>query len=146
MKDTDFMQLAISLAEKARGKTHPNPLVGCVIVKNGRIIGKGHHKYFGGKHAEVNALQQAGKKAKGATMFVTLEPCCHFGKQPPCTKAIISAGIKTLIVPSKDPNPLVNGKGFKQLKKAGIKINVGLLKKEAENQNALCLILNCNEP
>lgn len=129
--DKKYMQMAISLARKAEGKTSPNPLVGAVIVKNRRIIGVGYHKKAGLPHAEVNALRQAGKAAWGATLYVNLEPCDHFGRTPPCTDAIIKSGIKKVVIGMKDPNPLNNGKGIKKLKNRGIKVAAGILEKEA---------------
>lgn len=136
---TDFdkrcMKLALDLAEKGIGFVAPNPLVGCVIVKAGKIAGKGFHEKFGKIHAEINALKQSGKKARNATMFVSLEPCCHYGKTPPCTKAIIEAGIKKVFISMKDPNHLVSGKGIAELKNSGIKVEAGLLKNEAGKLN-----------
>jgi len=130
------MKLALALAEKGLGSVEPNPAVGCVIVKNGKIIGQGWHKKFGAPHAEINALKSCKTSPAGAMMFVTVEPCCHYGKTPPCTNAIIKAGIKQVIAATKDPTKKVNGKGFKILKKAGIKISTGICKKEAEKLNA----------
>ena len=118
------MKRAFELAERGRGHTDPNPCVGCVIVKNNKIIGEGWHKKAGGPHAEIEALKAAGKQAKGATMYVTLEPCCHFGKTPPCTDAIIRAGIKHVIAAKIDPNPIVNGKGILILRNAGIRAEI----------------------
>jgi diaminohydroxyphosphoribosylaminopyrimidine deaminase/5-amino-6-(5-phosphoribosylamino)uracil reductase len=134
--DEKFMQIALKLAGRGVGSVEPNPAVGCVIVKSNKIIGKGFHKKFGGQHAEINALKNCKKSPRGATMFVTLEPCCHFGKTPPCTNAIIKAGIKKVVAATKDPTKKVNGKGFKILKKAGIKVITGICKKEAELLNA----------
>lgn len=122
--DLKFMELALSLALKGEGNASPNPLVGCVIVKDGKIVGKGYHKKFGEEHAEINALKDAGEKAKGATMYLTLEPCCHKGKTRACSKAIIDSGVKEAVIAIKDPNPKVNGKGIKELKKKGIKVRV----------------------
>ena len=130
------MHLALWLARQGIGSVAPNPAVGCVIVKNGKIIGKGYHKKFGGPHAEINALKNCKKSPAGATMYVTLEPCCHFGKTPPCTKTIIKAGIKKVVAATKDPTKKVNGKGFKILKKAGIEVKTGLCKNEAQKLNA----------
>jgi diaminohydroxyphosphoribosylaminopyrimidine deaminase/5-amino-6-(5-phosphoribosylamino)uracil reductase len=134
-EDEHFMRKAIRLAKKGRGKVSPNPLVGTIIVKNGKIMGKGYHKKAGTDHAEVIAIKKAGKKAKGATMYVNLEPCCHFGKTPPCTDAIQKANIKRVVVAVKDPNPLVSGKGIKKMKKSGIEVNTGILKQEAKQLN-----------
>jgi len=136
MKEEEkYMRLALSLARRGEGRVSPNPMVGAVIVKNGKIVGKGYHKYFGGPHAEVEAIKDAGENAKGATLFVSLEPCCHFGKTPPCTEAIIDAGIKKVVAATFDPNPLNHGKGIKILKKAGIEVEVGLCEEEAKKIN-----------
>ena len=129
------MKIALELSEVFRGKTSPNPLVGAVIVKNGKIIGKGVHHFAGGHHAEVYALDEAREKAKGATLYVTLEPCCHHGKTPPCTDKIIKAGISKVVIAIKDPNPLVAGEGIQQLKSAGIKVETGTLEEKARKQN-----------
>ncbi len=129
------MKLALDLAEKFRGKTSPNPLVGAVVVKNGEIVGSGAHQCAGAPHAEVFALGEAGEKAKGATLYVTLEPCCHHGKTPPCTDRIIKAGISKVVIAVKDPNPLISGKGIKQLIDAGIDVETGILEEECRKQN-----------
>jgi diaminohydroxyphosphoribosylaminopyrimidine deaminase/5-amino-6-(5-phosphoribosylamino)uracil reductase len=129
------MDLALRLALKGYGTTSPNPLVGAVVVVNGRIIGRGEHHVAGGEHAEVIALKAAKRKAKGATLYVTLEPCCHYGKTPPCTDRIISAGIKRVVIAVQDPNPLVNGKGIKRLRNAGIKVVVGSREEVAKKVN-----------
>jgi diaminohydroxyphosphoribosylaminopyrimidine deaminase / 5-amino-6-(5-phosphoribosylamino)uracil reductase len=135
-KDAKYMLKAIELAKKGLGKTSPNPAVGCVIVKKDKIIGEGFHKRFGGSHAEVEALDKAGKKAKGAAIYVNLEPCAHFGKTPPCVDAIIKSEIKKVIIAMQDPNPLNNGKGIKKLRSAGIEVKVGVCKKQAQELNA----------
>jgi diaminohydroxyphosphoribosylaminopyrimidine deaminase/5-amino-6-(5-phosphoribosylamino)uracil reductase len=132
-----YMERAIWLAEKARGFTSPNPLVGAVLVKNDRIIGEGYHEMVGKAHAEINALNQAIESPKGATLFVTLEPCNHFGRTPPCTEAIIKAGIKEVVIGSLDPNPLNSGAGIRRLKQAGIKIEVGILAEKVQEQNEI---------
>jgi len=137
--DTKYMTLALSLAEKGLGSVEPNPAVGCVIVKNGKIIGKGYHQKFGGPHAEINALADCKKRGNSpadATMYVSLEPCCHFGKTPPCVNAIIAAGIKKVVAAVKDPTKKVAGKGFAILKKADIETVVGVCEKEAKELNA----------
>jgi len=134
--DEKYMQMALRLARRGIGSVEPNPAVGCVIVKNNKIVGKGWHKKFGGPHAEINALENCKESPRGATMYVTLEPCCHFGKTPPCTDAIIKAGIKKIVAAIKDPTKKVNGKGFRILKRAGIKVATGLCKNEAEKLNA----------
>jgi diaminohydroxyphosphoribosylaminopyrimidine deaminase / 5-amino-6-(5-phosphoribosylamino)uracil reductase len=130
-----FMSLAIKQAELGRGKTGHNPLVGCIIVKAGRVISSGFHHRFGGPHAEVMALTAAGKKARGAVIFVTLEPCSYHGKTPPCTEAIIRSGIKELFCAGLDPNPLNNGKGIAALKAGGIMVTCGILRSQAERLN-----------
>jgi diaminohydroxyphosphoribosylaminopyrimidine deaminase / 5-amino-6-(5-phosphoribosylamino)uracil reductase len=138
--DEKYMQTALRLAQRGIGSVEPNPVVGAVIVKGGQVIGRGWHRRFGGPHAEVNAIEdcrrQGGGNPKGATMYVTLEPCCHQGKTAPCTDAIIKAGIKKVVAATKDPTKKVNGKGFKILKNAGIKIKTDIYKKEAESLNA----------
>lgn len=123
----DFLRIAHKLARKGGYKTFPNPNVGCVIVKDGKIIGKGYHKFFGDSHAEINALKEAGENAKNAELYVTLEPCNHYGKTPPCTDAIIKAGIKKVYIGMKDPNPLTSGEGIKKLKQNGIQVYDSLM-------------------
>ena len=120
-----FMDLAIKLALKAKGQTSPNPLVGALVVKDGKIIGKGYHKEAGLAHAEVIALDDAAKAAHGATLFVTLEPCTHFGRTPPCVNRIIQAGVKRVVIGTEDPNPVTNGKGIIMLRKKGIVVECG---------------------
>lgn len=130
-----YMRLAIRQAKKGLGKTGPNPVVGCVIVKDDKIVSRGSHMHFGGPHAEIVALKKAGKKAEGATCFVTLEPCTYYGKTPPCADAIIRAGIKELVCAGKDPNPLNSGRGLDILKKHNVKVATGILSREAETLN-----------
>ncbi|MFH1784120.1 MAG: bifunctional diaminohydroxyphosphoribosylaminopyrimidine deaminase/5-amino-6-(5-phosphoribosylamino)uracil reductase RibD [bacterium] len=130
-----YMNMALELAAMGRGMVSPNPMVGCVIVKNGDISGRGFHRCCGKEHAEIHALRQAGRKARGATMFVTLEPCSHHGKTPPCTEEIIKAGIKQVVIAMRDPNPKVNGSGIKKLKSRGIRIQVGEMRDEARLLN-----------
>ncbi|OGW16277.1 MAG: riboflavin biosynthesis protein RibD, partial [Nitrospinae bacterium RIFCSPLOWO2_12_FULL_47_7] len=129
------MRRALDLARKAKGRTSPNPMVGAVVVKNGKIVGEGYHKKAGLPHAEVGALNKAGKLARGAQLFVNLEPCCHLGRTPPCTEAIIKSGIKNVFVGMGDPNKLVGGKGIRALKKAGIKVEIGILKADCQRLN-----------
>ena len=138
MSDEKYMELALSLAERGAGRVSPNPMVGAVIVKNGRIIGEGWHARYGGLHAERNALadcEKRGENPKGATIYVTLEPCCHHGKTPPCTDALIAAGIARVVIGSEDPNPLVAGKGIRQLREAGIEVSSGVLKEACDRLN-----------
>jgi diaminohydroxyphosphoribosylaminopyrimidine deaminase/5-amino-6-(5-phosphoribosylamino)uracil reductase len=132
MTDHDYMQKALSLARKAKGFTSPNPCVGAVVVKDGKIVGKGFHRAAGLAHAEVVAIDDAGAAAKNATIYVTLEPCNHFGKTPPCTHKIINAGIKKVVVGCKDPNLDVCGGGIKYLEDNGIKVVTGVLEEEAK--------------
>lgn len=140
LTDYDYMQLAIELAKKGAGRTAPNPLVGAVLVKDGRIIGRGYHAYYGGLHAERAALQDcttAGESPEGAVLYVTLEPCCHYGQQPPCTEAIIKAKIVRVVIGSADPNPLVAGKGVAQLRAVGIEVIEGFLKQDCDAINPI---------
>lgn len=130
-----YMWMAIELAKKGAGAVNPNPMVGAVVVKNGEVIGRGYHKFFGGPHAEVYALEEAGKEAEGATIYVTLEPCSHYGKTPPCAKKIIDMGIKKCFIGSSDPNPKVAGKGVAMLKEAGIEVVENVLKEECDEVN-----------
>lgn len=130
-----FMKNALKLAKRGRGLVSPNPLVGCVIVSNNRIAGKGYYQYFGGPHAEINALRDAGEKAVNSTMYVTLEPCCFYGKTPPCTEAIIRSGVKEVVIGMEDPNPKVNGRGIQKLKAKRIKVTTDILKKQATKLN-----------
>ena len=130
-----FMRRALDLARRAKGRTSPNPLVGAVIVKDGKVIGEGYHQKAGTPHAEVDALNAAGEDAKGATLYTNLEPCCHWGRTPPCTEALIRAGIEQIYVAEIDPNPNVAGKGVQQLQNAGINVHVGACKQEASDLN-----------
>ncbi|AGA69377.1 diaminohydroxyphosphoribosylaminopyrimidine deaminase [Desulfitobacterium dichloroeliminans LMG P-21439] len=134
-QDQIYMSRALQLAAQAVGRTSPNPLVGCVIVNNGRIVGEGYHQKAGTPHAEVHALCAADTNAQGATAYVTLEPCSHFGKTPPCADALIEAGIKRVVVAMQDPNPLVGGRGISRLRDAGIQVDVGLKEDEARSLN-----------
>lgn len=135
MNDSAYMRLALQLAERGCGWTAPNPMVGAVIVKDGRIIGQGWHEKYGQLHAERNALAACVESPKGATMYVTLEPCCHYGKQPPCADAILEAGISRVVVGSSDPNPLVGGKGLRKLREHGVCVAEGVLKEECDRLN-----------
>lgn len=137
--DIRFMQRAMELAQRGEGAVGPNPLVGAVIVRNGRIIGAGWHERWGGPHAERNALARSSEPPTGATLYVTLEPCCHHGKTPPCTDAVIAAGIKRVVIGLLDPNPLVAGKGVERLREAGIEVESGLLEEALRHQNRVFL-------
>ncbi|MEI8006794.1 MAG: bifunctional diaminohydroxyphosphoribosylaminopyrimidine deaminase/5-amino-6-(5-phosphoribosylamino)uracil reductase RibD [Bacteroidota bacterium] len=135
MTTAQYMKHALTLARKGAGFVSPNPLVGAVVVKDEKILSEGWHKEFGGAHAEVNAIAGAGEAAKGADLYITLEPCSHQGKTPPCTDLIIRSGIKRVIIGMKDPNPLVNGKGIAVLKENGIEVLTGLLEEECKQLN-----------
>lgn len=135
MNDKDYMLRAITLAEKGRGYTNPNPVVGAVIVKDGRIIGEGFHERYGQLHAERNAIASLTESAEGATIYVTLEPCCHYGKTPPCTEAIIESGISRVVIGSRDPNPKVAGKGAAILREAGITVEEDFMREECDKLN-----------
>lgn len=137
LTDKEYMLRAISLAKKGEGWTNPNPMVGAVIVKDGRIIGEGYHKKYGELHAERNAFASLKESAKGATMYVTMEPCCHYGKTPPCTQAIIEHEIGKVVIGSKDPNPKVSGKGVQILKEAGISVEEDFLREECDKLNPI---------
>lgn len=132
-----FMERAIELAKRGMGWTNPNPLVGAVIVKDGRIIGEGWHEKIGGLHAERNALKNCREDPAGAELYVTLEPCCHYGKTPPCTEAVIDAGIRKVYVGNSDPNPKVSGKGIQILRDHGIQVETGVLEKECRELNEI---------
>jgi diaminohydroxyphosphoribosylaminopyrimidine deaminase/5-amino-6-(5-phosphoribosylamino)uracil reductase len=133
--DKRYLRMACRLAAKAAGRTSPNPMVGAVLVRAGEIVGSGYHKLAGSDHAEIAALKRAGGRAKGATLYINLEPCSHHGRTPPCAAALIRAGIKEVVAGMRDPNPLVSGRGFAQLRRAGIRVRVGTLERE-------CQILN----
>ncbi len=128
-----YMELAIKLAERGKGLTSPNPMVGCIIVKRGRIVGKGYHKKAGTEHAEVLAIQDAGKKSMNSTLYVNLEPCSHWGRTPPCSEKVVEAGVREVIIGMKDPNPVVDG--YMELKFRGLKTKIGILDKEAKKLN-----------
>lgn len=133
--DEYYMQSAIILARKGIGYASPNPLVGALIVKNGRVIGQGYHKRYGEHHAEVNAINNAGEDVTGATLYVTLEPCCHQGKTPPCTERIVKSKIKNVVIGSVDSNPLVSCRGIHYLQQRGIKVKTGVLERECRRLN-----------
>ena len=134
-RERRYLRLACRLARKAAGRTSPNPIVGAVLVRGGKIVGTGYHRKAGGDHAEIVALKAAGTKAKGATLYITLEPCSHYGRTPPCADALVRAGIKTVVAGMSDPNPRVAGRGFTKLRRAGIKVQVGVC--EAECRQSL---------
>jgi diaminohydroxyphosphoribosylaminopyrimidine deaminase/5-amino-6-(5-phosphoribosylamino)uracil reductase len=126
-RDLAWMEMAYGLAEKARGRTSPNPLVGAVVVRDGIVVGRGFHEEPGKPHAEILALGEAGGKAKGATLYLTLEPCVHWGRTPPCVDTVLAAGLERVVVSAIDPNPLVHARGVRRLEKAGLRVSVGLL-------------------
>jgi diaminohydroxyphosphoribosylaminopyrimidine deaminase/5-amino-6-(5-phosphoribosylamino)uracil reductase len=145
--DEKFMQQALRLAARGRGKTSPNPMVGAVVVRGNRIVGRGYHHRAGEPHAEVLALRQAGGRARGATLFLNLEPCAHFGRTPPCTQAILQAGIRRVVAGMKDPNPLVAGKGIQCLRRAGVLVDLGILEAECQELNAaFCTYMTLGRP
>ena len=134
--DVLYMMRALELAARGQGYVEPNPMVGCVIVRDGEVVGEGWHRAFGQPHAEIEALAVAGQRAAGATMYVTLEPCCHFGKTPPCSKAVVAAGLRRVVVAQQDPFPAVSGGGLKEIAGAGIDVEVGVCTEQAQALNA----------
>lgn len=137
MDEQEYMKLAIELAKKARGRTSPNPLVGAVIVKDGKIVGRGFHKKAGEHHAEINAFNDAGERAKGAALYVNLEPCSHYGRTPPCTRMIIERGISKVFIGMEDPNEVVAGSGIRCLNDNGLFVKTGILKEQCEKLNEI---------
>ncbi|MCK5579698.1 MAG: bifunctional diaminohydroxyphosphoribosylaminopyrimidine deaminase/5-amino-6-(5-phosphoribosylamino)uracil reductase RibD [Candidatus Omnitrophica bacterium] len=135
MTDLEYMKLAYGLAAKGKGKASPNPMVGAVLVKGNSVVSEGWHRRCGGAHAEIEALKKAGKKACGATLYVTLEPCFHFGRTPPCVGAVVESGVKRVVVGMKDPNPLTAGKSIARLRRSGIEVTCGLLGQELKKFN-----------
>ena len=146
-QDVKYMRRALALAARARGRTSPNPLVGAVVVQGGEVVGEGYHQAAGGAHAEVHAINHAGTAAHGGTLYVTLEPCVHYGRTPPCTEAIIQSGIARVFAAHVDPNPKVSGKGIQELEKAGIRVCVGLCEPEARRLNEIFIkYIRTNRP
>ena len=147
MNHEHWMKRALRLAEKGKGRTSPNPMVGAVLVKNGKVVGEGYHIKAGADHAEIIALRQAGEKARGATLYLNLEPCIHYGRTPPCAPAVIEAKVKRVVIGMEDPNPLVRGRGLESLKRAGLDVEVGILEKECRRLNeAFCKYILKKEP
>ena len=145
--DVKYMRRALALAAWARGRTGPNPLVGAVIVQGGEVVGEGYHQAAGGAHAEVHAINHAGAAARGGTLYVTLEPCAHYGRTPPCTEAIIRSGIAQVFAAHVDPNPRVGGKGIQELEEAGVRVHVGLCETEALRLNEIFIkYIRTNQP
>ncbi|MBM4083114.1 MAG: bifunctional diaminohydroxyphosphoribosylaminopyrimidine deaminase/5-amino-6-(5-phosphoribosylamino)uracil reductase RibD, partial [Planctomycetes bacterium] len=134
--DEEFMRRALTLARQGKGRVEPNPMVGAVVVREGAVVGEGWHERFGGLHAEPNALAAAGEKSRGATLYVNLEPCAHFGKTPPCSDVILKAGIAKVVFATRDPNPVTAGKGPAMLRAAGVEVVEGVLEAEARKLNA----------
>ncbi len=147
MDDEKWMKRVLRLAEAGRGKTSPNPVVGALLVKRGKVLGEGYHAKMGEAHAEIVALRQAGEKARGAVLYLNLEPCTHYGRTPPCVPQVIKAGVKRVVVGMQDPNPVINGRGIKALKKSGLDVKVGVLEKECRRLNeAFCKYILKKEP
>jgi diaminohydroxyphosphoribosylaminopyrimidine deaminase/5-amino-6-(5-phosphoribosylamino)uracil reductase len=147
MDDEQWMKRVLCLAKKARGRTSPNPMVGAILVKGDKLIGEGYHAKAGEAHAEVVALQRAREEARGAILYLNLEPCTHYGKTPPCAPKVIEAGVKRVVIGMEDPNPLVKGKGVEILRKAGVDVEVGILEKECRRLNeAFCKYILKKEP
>ena len=146
-EDEHWMRRALRLAEKGRGRASPNPMVGAVLVNNSKVIGEGYHAKAGEAHAEIVALQRAREEARGATLYLNLEPCTHYGKTPPCAPQVIKAGVKHVVIGMEDPNPLVKGKGIDILRGAGLDVDVGILEKECQRLNeAFCKYILRKEP
>ncbi|HUW82954.1 MAG TPA: bifunctional diaminohydroxyphosphoribosylaminopyrimidine deaminase/5-amino-6-(5-phosphoribosylamino)uracil reductase RibD [Phycisphaerae bacterium] len=140
-QDIELMGRAMALARRGLGRVEPNPMVGCVVVRGGRVLGEGYHRKFGGKHAEIEALARCKGSARGATVYVTLEPCCHHGKTPPCSDSLIAAGVRRVVAAMRDPFAAVAGRGFARLRRAGIEVGVGLCGEQARRLNAAYLKL-----
>lgn len=137
--DLTYMRRALRLAERGRGRVSPNPMVGAVLVRDGAVVGEGAHRRYGEAHAEAEALARAGEAARGATLYVTLEPCAHHGNTPPCADAVIAAGVRRAVCAMDDPDPRVAGRGLQRMRRAGIEVEVGLCRERAESQNAAFL-------
>jgi diaminohydroxyphosphoribosylaminopyrimidine deaminase/5-amino-6-(5-phosphoribosylamino)uracil reductase len=136
--DEEWMTRVLAIARRGAGRVSPNPMVGALLVRAGRIVGRGYHRKAGGPHAEIYAIREAGEQARGGTLFLNLEPCCHSNKRtPPCTEAILGSGIRKVVVAMRDPNPLVNGKGLRALRRNGIEVREGVLRKEAGELNEI---------
>jgi diaminohydroxyphosphoribosylaminopyrimidine deaminase/5-amino-6-(5-phosphoribosylamino)uracil reductase len=133
--DRAYLKQALTLAARGRGRTRPNPMVGALVVRDGRVVGRGWHTRAGAPHAEAVALLQAGEQARGARLYVNLEPCCHFGRTPPCTDAILASGVSEVVACMRDPDPRVNGRGFARLRRGGVQVRSGLLRGEAVRLN-----------
>ncbi len=145
MNDIEYMRIALDLARKGNGWVSPNPMVGAILVKDGRIIGQGYHKQYGELHAEPNAIASCTESPTGATLYVTLEPCSHYGQQPPCTKAIVESGITRVVIGSEDPNELVSGKGIQYLREHGVLVTEHILQKECDQLNEVFFHYICTK-
>ena len=146
-QDVKYMRRALALAARALGRTSPNPLVGAIVVNGGEVVGEGYHQSAGSAHAEVHAINRAGTDAHGGTLYVTLEPCVHYGRTPPCTEAIIQSGITQVFAAHEDPNPKVGGKGIEELEKAGVRVQMGLCESEARRLNEVFIkYIRTNRP
>lgn len=147
MTDEQWMRQVLHLAKKGRGRTSPNPLVGALVVKGGNVVGQGYHARAGEPHAEILALQQAGEKARGATLYINLEPCTHYGRTPPCAPKVIEAQVRKAVIGMEDPNPFVRGKGIESLRQAGLSVRMGVLEKECQTVNeAFCKYIIKKQP
>ena len=147
MNDEHWMRRALHLAEKGKGRTSPNPMVGAVLIKNGKVVGEGYHARAGEAHAEILALRQAGEAARGSTLYLNLEPCAHYGRTPPCAPEVIRARVKRAVIGMEDPNPLVRGRGLKRLRRAGLDVEIGILEKECQKLNEFyCKYILTKEP
>ncbi len=148
LTDADYMARALALAERGRGRTSPNPMVGAVVVDDeGVVVGRGYHEFAGGPHAEIHALHDAGTRARGATLYCTLEPCSHVGRTGPCAPRVADAGVRRVIIATGDPNPLVNGAGAALLRARGVDVRCGLLEREARDQNRpFFTVIQCRRP
>jgi diaminohydroxyphosphoribosylaminopyrimidine deaminase/5-amino-6-(5-phosphoribosylamino)uracil reductase len=147
MTDDQWMRQVLHLAKKGRGRTSPNPVVGALVVNGGKVVGQGYHARAGEPHAEILALQQAGENARGATLYINLEPCTHYGRTPPCAPKVIEAQVKKVVIGMKDPNPVVRGRGIESLRQAGLSVRMGVLEKECQTVNeAFCKYIIKKEP
>ena len=145
--DEKWMRRVFRLAEKGRGRTSPNPMVGAILVKDDKLVGEGYHAKSGEAHAEIVALQRAREEARGAILYLNLEPCAHYGKTPPCAPQVVEAGVKRVVIGMEDPNPLVKGKGIEILRRAGLDVEIGILEKECRRLNeAFCKYISKKEP
>jgi len=147
MTDEEWMKQVLRLAERGRGRTAPNPIVGAILVRGGEVVGEGYHARAGEAHAEISALREAGCRAQGATLYINLEPCTHYGRTPPCAPRVVEAGVTGVIIGMEDPNPRVKGRGIESLRRAGLQVRVGVLEEECQRANeAFCKYIVEREP